>query len=238
MAEEFIWERLNCFLCAKFPVYYIGFPSGRDQTLDTYNYYKDHLVSGHNVTTNLEQIILFSFQKQVSQYFTSQANQTEIKKVSNGCQVDQMDLYANEPLCNPEERYKVVKEEEESPKTFTDVKPVIHDDDEEELHNQNNNLGDLEGRVKQNEDQIKHIDDTLDGLHKTVAIFEGRHVETVEKMKEDTILANNIQDQLKEQDQKIMEARTVQQYPMKKQRTGTTKWKEKGIANVAAELTK
>ena len=83
MAEEFIWERLNCFLCAKFPVYYIGFPSGRDQTLDTYNYYKNHLVSGHNVTINLEHVILFSFQKQVSQYFTSQANQMEIKKVSN-----------------------------------------------------------------------------------------------------------------------------------------------------------
>ena len=29
----------------------------------------------------------------------------------------------------------------------------------------------------------KIIDDTLDGLHKTVAIFEGRHVETVENIK-------------------------------------------------------
>jgi hypothetical protein len=53
------------------------------------------------------------------------------------------------------------------------------------LANQNNNLGDVEDRVMQNEDQIKHIDDTIDGLDKTVAIFEGRHVETVEKMKED-----------------------------------------------------
>merc|ERR1711915_140532 len=53
--------------------------------------------------------------------------------------------------------------------------------------NQNNNLGDIEDRLKQSEDQIKHIDDTIDGLHKTVAIFEGRHVETVEKMKEVTV---------------------------------------------------
>ena len=67
--------------------------------------------------------------------------------------------------------------------------------------NQNNNLGDIEDRLKQSEDQIKHIDDTIDGLHKTVAIFEGRHVETVEKMKEVTNLANNIQIQVKEQEQ-------------------------------------
>merc|ERR1711915_116056 len=71
--------------------------------------------------------------------------------------------------------------------------------------NQNNNLGDIEDRLKQSEDQIKHIDDTIDGLHKTVAIFEGRHVETVEKMKEVTVLASNIQVQVKEQEQKMVE---------------------------------
>ena len=42
------------------------------------------------------------------------------------------------------------------------------------------------------------------GLHKTVAIFEGRHVETVEKMKEVTALASNIQGQVKEQEQKMV----------------------------------
>ena len=59
--------------------------------------------------------------------------------------------------------------------------------------------------MKQNEDQIKHIDDTINGLHKTIAIFEGRHVETVEKMKEVTVLASNIQVQVKEQEQKMVE---------------------------------
>merc|ERR1712128_53532 len=73
------------------------------------------------------------------------------------------------------------------------------------MGNQNNNLGDVEERLKQNEDQIKHIDDTIDGLHKTVAIFEGRHVETVEKMKEVTALTSNIQVQVKEQEQKMVE---------------------------------
>ena len=71
--------------------------------------------------------------------------------------------------------------------------------------NQNNNLGDIEDRLKQSEDQIKHIDDIFDRLHKTVAIFEGRHMDTVEKMKEVTVLASNIQVQVKEQEQKMVE---------------------------------
>merc|ERR1719495_2735659 len=70
---------------------------------------------------------------------------------------------------------------------------------------QRNNIPDIDKRLKQNEDQIKHIDDTIDGLHKTVAIFEGRHVETVEKMKEVTVLASNIQVQVSEQAQKMVE---------------------------------
>merc|ERR1712013_530805 len=73
------------------------------------------------------------------------------------------------------------------------------------LGNQNSNLGDVEERLKQNENQIKHIDDTIDGLHKTVAIFESRHVETVEKKKEVTVLASNIQVQVSEQAQKMVE---------------------------------
>ena len=73
------------------------------------------------------------------------------------------------------------------------------------LGNQNSNLGDVEERLKQNEDQIKHSDDTLDGLHKKAAISEGRHVETVEKMKEVTALASNIQVQVSEQARKMVE---------------------------------
>ena len=74
------------------------------------------------------------------------------------------------------------------------------------LGNQNSNLGDVEERLKQNEDQIKHINDTIDGLHKTVAIFEGRYVETVEKMKEVPVLASNIQVQVSGQAQKVVES--------------------------------
>ena len=37
--------------------------------------------------------------------------------------------------------------------------------------NQNNNLGDIEDRLKQSEDQIKHIDDTIDGLNSIIVKF-------------------------------------------------------------------
>merc|ERR1712168_1096295 len=40
-------------------------------------------------------------------------------------------------------------------------------------------INNIEERVKQNEDQIKHIDDTLDGLHRTIQISEGKHVDTL-----------------------------------------------------------
>merc|ERR1711936_795070 len=111
---------------------------------------------------------------------TVQKAQPEIKK--NTDRLDGLDAHHNELAKNLNETSKQVQD---NSKEVTSLKQVTT--------NQNKHLGDLEGRVKQNEDQIKHIDDTLDGLHKTVAIFEGRHVETVEKMKEVTVLASNIQ---------------------------------------------
>ena len=60
------------------------------------------------------------------------------------------------------------------------------------LGNPNSNRGDIS-------------DDAIDGLHKPVAISEGRHVETVEKMKEVTALASNIQVQVSEQARKMVE---------------------------------
>merc|ERR1711872_86604 len=70
------------------------------------------------------------------------------------------------------------------------------------------NLFEIEKRLKINEDQVKHIDDTIDGLNKTVSIFEGRHVETVEKMKEVTVLASNLHVQVNEKAQKMEEQST------------------------------
>ena len=62
-----------------------------------------------------------------------------------------------------------------------------------------------EGKVKLNQDHIKNIDDTLDFIKTSIDVFEGRHIETVEKMKEVTVLAGSIQNQVKEQEEKIVE---------------------------------
>ena len=47
--------------------------------------------------------------------------------------------------------------------------------------------------------------DTIDGLHKTGATPEDRHMETAEKMKELTVLVSDNQVQVKEQEQKMVE---------------------------------
>ena len=49
----------------------------------------------------------------------------------------------------------------------------------------------------------KHIDDTSDGSPKTVANFEGRHVETVEKMDELTALPSNDNSQVQVNKQEL-----------------------------------
>merc|ERR550532_997454 len=67
---------------------------------------------------------------------------------------------------------------------------------------------DLEVKVKANQDHLKNVDDTLDGLQKSNEVFEARHVETVEKMKEMALLTSSVQSQLKEQELKIVEQST------------------------------
>merc|ERR1711915_601682 len=69
--------------------------------------------------------------------------------------------------------------------------------------NENENY--LKERILQNENHLRHIDDSIDGLQNKMANIEGRHMETVEKMKEVTVLASNIQVQVKEQGQKMVE---------------------------------
>jgi chromosome segregation ATPase len=63
-------------------------------------------------------------------------------------------------------------------------------------------------KMKPTEDKVKKIDDTIQEVNKTLAIFDNRHVETVEKIKEVTIITNNIQTQVNSQEQKIEEQST------------------------------
>merc|ERR1712233_199606 len=66
----------------------------------------------------------------------------------------------------------------------------------EKLLQHDNSISDILDKINDNKVNIHNIEDKIDGLHKTVEIFEGRHVETVEKMKEVTVLASNIQLQI------------------------------------------
>ena len=55
------------------------------------------------------------------------------------------------------------------------------------------------------EDRLDNIDGDIQGLNKTVAVFEQKHTETAEKIQEVTVLTSNIQVQVKAQEQKMVE---------------------------------
>merc|ERR1711868_309590 len=60
-------------------------------------------------------------------------------------------------------------------------------------------------RVKKNEDQIRHIDDTLDGLKKSIGGLDAKHVEASDRTAELNVLINNTQVQLKDQEKKLVD---------------------------------
>merc|ERR1719347_224655 len=74
-------------------------------------------------------------------------------------------------------------------------------------------LGDLETqigdsisqRMKPSEEKLSKVDGEISGLHKTVAVFESRHVETTKSLKEVTVLTERIQTQVNDQGQKMAE---------------------------------
>merc|ERR1719209_2239169 len=59
--------------------------------------------------------------------------------------------------------------------------------------------------MKPSEDKLREVDGEISGLHKTVAIFESRHVETTKSLKEVTVLTERIQTQVNDQGQKMAE---------------------------------
>merc|ERR1712013_836965 len=74
-------------------------------------------------------------------------------------------------------------------------------------------LGDLETqigdsisqRMKPSEEKLSKVDGEISGLHKTLAVFESRHVETTKSLKEVTVLTERIQTQVNDQGQKMAE---------------------------------
>merc|ERR1712130_122858 len=75
----------------------------------------------------------------------------------------------------------------------------------EKFLQQNNSLLDIGDRVNDNKDNIDKMEEKIDGLCKTVEIIEGRQVEVVEKVREVTVLFGNLQQQIKDQEEKIIE---------------------------------
>merc|ERR1712226_1627204 len=60
-------------------------------------------------------------------------------------------------------------------------------------------------KFKPTEDKLHGIDGQVQILNQTVAVFESRHAETVEKFKEVNVITNTIQTQIKEQEQKMLQ---------------------------------
>ena len=60
-------------------------------------------------------------------------------------------------------------------------------------------------RMKPSEEKVSKVAGEISGLHKTVAVFESRHVETTKSLKEVTVLTERIQTQVNNQGQKMAE---------------------------------
>merc|ERR1712142_1041809 len=105
----------------------------------------------------------------------------------------------------------IISLEKEVEKEFAENKIQLKDNNEniealkQEFGKNVEDITSLNKTYKNMEDQIKHIDDTLNGINSSVSLFENRHIETVEKMKEVTTLASNIEVQVKQREQKIQE---------------------------------
>merc|ERR1711970_1465062 len=76
---------------------------------------------------------------------------------------------------------------------------------QDKISKQDISITDINVKVGDDQEKINGINITIDGIQKTVSVFEGRHVETVEKMKELTVFTSNIHEQLKAQEEKIIE---------------------------------
>merc|ERR1712243_312121 len=86
-----------------------------------------------------------------------------------------------------------------------DIKPSVASNTKAISDLRNQITESISDKLRPTEDKINNLDATIQDVNKTLAVFEGRHVETVEKMKEVTVLTNNIQLQIKAQEQKMIE---------------------------------
>merc|ERR1719481_2344770 len=60
-------------------------------------------------------------------------------------------------------------------------------------------------KIQPTENKVRDIDSEIHVINKTVSVMESRHVETVQKLKEVTVITNNVQTQVQAQEQKMVE---------------------------------
>merc|ERR1712098_622504 len=70
------------------------------------------------------------------------------------------------------------------------------------ISSQENRLEAFDNESESNKSRITKFNDHMETINKTIQIFESRHSETIERIKEVTVLASNIDTNVKAQEQK------------------------------------
>merc|ERR1711892_983886 len=63
----------------------------------------------------------------------------------------------------------------------------------------------IDSNVEDVKDKLRKVVDNVDSVNKTIKVFENRHMETVEKMRELTVMTSSIESYVKTQDQKLVQ---------------------------------
>merc|ERR1712089_801 len=68
---------------------------------------------------------------------------------------------------------------------------------------------DIKTKFKPTEERLNGIDGQVQKLNTTVAVFESRHTETINKLKEVSVITNTIQTQIRDQEKKMPNAKSA-----------------------------
>merc|ERR1711962_647256 len=120
------------------------------------------------------------------------------------------DKYDEEIESIRENNHKLTKNLEEQLSNFEDViDKKINSDIMPRIGNLDDVVNgfenDIKSKFKPTEERLNGIDGQVQNLNTTVAVFESRHTETINKLKEVNVITNTIQTQIKDQEEKMVE---------------------------------
>merc|ERR1711962_1315621 len=109
-----------------------------------------------------------------------------------------------------ENNHKLTKDLEETLSNFEDViDKKINSDIMPRIGNLDDVVNgfenDIKSKFKPTEERLNGIDGQVQKLNTTVAVFESRHTETINKLKEVSVITNTIQTQIRDQEEKMIE---------------------------------